>query len=146
MLNHLLYVSEATRPMSDADLDALLATARHFNQEHGITGVLFYRGGQFLQLLEGDASQLRELYQRIERDPRHLAVEKLLDRPVDQRFFPDWSMALQELTPDTATNLGRALGDADPAALGQLHANREAGGPALRSAILHCLEAATAER
>lgn len=96
-LGHLLYVSDAVRPMSHHDLEAIRDVSISYNAEHGITGVLFYSKGHFVQLLEGDPAELRTLYERIERDARHHHVRLLVERPADHRVFADWEMGLLDL-------------------------------------------------
>ena len=41
---------------------------------HGITGVLCYGGGIYLQALEGGRKQVNDLYTLIVKDPRHKDV------------------------------------------------------------------------
>jgi len=67
----LVYVSSATLPFSGEDLRALLATCRENNAELGVTGMLLYKDGNFMQVLEGDEQAVRGLYARIAADPRH---------------------------------------------------------------------------
>ncbi len=61
----LVYVSSATRPFSGEDLRALLATCRKNNAELGVTGMLLYKDGNFMQVLEGDEEAVRGLYEKI---------------------------------------------------------------------------------
>ncbi|MFP5382711.1 MAG: BLUF domain-containing protein [Gammaproteobacteria bacterium] len=49
----MVYVSFATVPFSDADLDALLAKSRANNVRDGISGMLLYCGGEAYQYLLG---------------------------------------------------------------------------------------------
>ena len=53
MLVRLLYVSRAVDPNSTQAIDAILASARNHNLSQGITGILCYGGGIFLQAIEG---------------------------------------------------------------------------------------------
>ncbi len=55
----LVYVSSAVRPFSRVDLDDLLATSRANNARVGITGMLLYKDGNFMQVLEGDEEAVR---------------------------------------------------------------------------------------
>lgn len=64
-----LYHSQALFPFSDAELQALLDESRAFNAAHGITGLLLYSAGRFVQVLEGDHATVRALYARIQQDP-----------------------------------------------------------------------------
>ena len=91
-LIYIVYVSAATRSFSDDDLAALLASFRQNNVHMGITGMLLYCDGQFIQVLEGPRAIVERLYDRIEQDPRHSTVLKLLEQPIKERCFPEWSM------------------------------------------------------
>jgi len=75
----------------------LLHDARDYNAADGITGLLLYREGCFLQILEGKPDLVEDVSQRIARDLRHHEVEVLLDQEVDTRLFPQWSMEAVEL-------------------------------------------------
>ena len=100
------YVSEASSPVSHADLKAILDTAQNFNRRHDITGCLIYEQGHFAQVLEGDEQELDALVQRIARDPRHRDVRVIWSGPVERRMFDQWSMAAFNLDrPDPADNV-----------------------------------------
>ena len=55
MLLQLVYLSTATRPMTPADLESLLAVSRARNAADSLTGMLLYADRQFMQALEGPA-------------------------------------------------------------------------------------------
>ena len=93
---HIVYVSRAVRPMTMGDLNSMLAKARFNNELHNITGLLLYGSGHFLQVLEGEARAISELFHRIRVDPRHTEVEMLLYGE-GRRIFPDWSMGCLNL-------------------------------------------------
>lgn len=95
----LFYVSNATDALGgEAGIQSILEAARRFNEPEGITGMLLYRGGIFLQLLEGDRKKVEELFERIERDPRHNNVIRLFGVERNERLFGDWSMAYREVS------------------------------------------------
>ena len=75
----------------------LLKRARGFNERAGITGVLMYGGGRFMQVLEGCPAAVRCLYARIAADPRHGRLEKLADGLVARREFTEWRMSFAPL-------------------------------------------------
>lgn len=64
------------------------------NFNAGITGVLSYSGGLYLQIIEGESKQVQQLFDRIKADPRHKNITKFLDINTQQRFFPKWPMKL----------------------------------------------------
>jgi hypothetical protein len=59
--------------------------------------MLLYKGGNFLQVLEGPEEGVLRLYQKISRDPRHGDVMLLTKEPIQERQFPDWSMGFQNI-------------------------------------------------
>ena len=93
----LVYVSSATRPFSGEDLRALLETCRKNNAGFGITGMLLYKDGNFMQVLEGDEETVRGLYEGIVADPRHGGEMTLQQGFTEERQFPDWSMGFRNL-------------------------------------------------
>ena len=93
----LVYVSSASLPFSGEDLRALLVTCRKNNAELGVTGMLLYKDGNFMQVLEGDEGAVRELYARIEADARHGGEITLQQGFTEGRQFPDWSMGFRDL-------------------------------------------------
>ena len=97
MLSHLVYVSTASEPMSDADLAELLAQSRERNGRNDITGMLLYKDDRYIQLLEGHEAQVQKIFDSIRRDDRHHDVQLLWFRYAQFRDFPDWSMGFQNV-------------------------------------------------
>jgi hypothetical protein len=93
----LLYVSSAVNAFSKDALIELLAKAREQNTRLGITGLLLYRDGNFMQALEGEEKTVRALADRISADPRHQGVIILYTAPIKERQFPDWAMGFYDL-------------------------------------------------
>ena len=96
-INQLVYMSQAVRKMSQDDLLAIQQTAKTNNGPLDVTGSLFYNGGWFLQVLEGPAATLDELYEKIDRDPRHKNSRILYNEPANFRTFPRWNMNMTNL-------------------------------------------------
>jgi hypothetical protein len=92
----IVYVSSATKLMTEPQLEALLIDARNFNKEHNITGILLYCDGSFMQYFEGPKEAVAEVYQRIVDSRQHKNIIKMVDGPVDARNFPDWLMGIAE--------------------------------------------------
>lgn len=97
MVQFLVYVSSTVKSLSPEELVDLLAKSRAANARLGITGLLLYKSGNVMQVLEGEAQNVRALYARISRDPRHEGLIVLVDRTAEKRQFPDWSMAYRDL-------------------------------------------------
>jgi Sensors of blue-light using FAD len=91
MLVRLLYASRAVDTSPDA-IEAILAQSRQSNPTCGITGILCYGGGIFLQAIEGGRMPVSDLYGHIQRDPRHKDVVLLHYEEVSERRFGGWTM------------------------------------------------------
>lgn len=91
-LQQRIYSSAATATFTEVELSRLLLTARRNNQRVGVTGMLLYDKGSFLQVLEGEEAAVQALFERIERDPRHGRVRTLMCQATAARAFGDWAM------------------------------------------------------
>jgi len=93
----LVYASSAVSRFSSAQLGALLGQCRRNNQKLGVTGVLLYKSGHVLQVLEGEKDKLTTLLERIKRDPRHSGLIVLWQGEEQERQFSNWAMAFGDL-------------------------------------------------
>ena len=91
MLVRLLYASRAVDKEPEA-IEAILAQSRQFNPASGITGILCYGGGIFLQAIEGGRNAISELYGHIQKDARHKDVVLLHYEEITERRFGGWTM------------------------------------------------------
>lgn len=96
MLVRLLYASRAVDP-SPAVVNSILASARQHNSDVGITGVLAYGGGVFMQAIEGGRQAVSDLYGTIQRDARHKDVVLLHFEEIGERRFGGWTMGLVDV-------------------------------------------------
>ncbi|MBO2009880.1 BLUF domain-containing protein [Hymenobacter negativus] len=92
-LHSLRYQSTIVAPIAEEDMRAMLVKARAFNAANQISGMLLYRDGQFVQVLEGEEATIRILYDKILCDPRHTNMQMLEDAPLNHRKFASWTMA-----------------------------------------------------
>lgn len=93
----MVYVSSCRSRFSPEELGDILAVSRRNNIARGVTGILLYRDGNLMQVLEGEEPVVRALYDRIEGDPRHHGVITVWEAEEPKRQFPDWSMAFRDL-------------------------------------------------
>ncbi|MEO8013060.1 BLUF domain-containing protein [Polaromonas sp.] len=96
MLVRLLYASRAV-DMGDEAIASILAHSRQYNPVLGITGILCYGGGVFLQAIEGGRMAVSELYGHILKDPRHKDVVLLDFEEISERRFGGWTMGTVNL-------------------------------------------------
>ena len=97
MLFHLIYVSTAVLPMSEDSLVELLSQSRARNERNRITGMLLYKDGSFMQVLEGEEPSVMKIFGDIERDIRHKSVDTLRTAYIQYRDFPDWTMGFRHI-------------------------------------------------
>jgi hypothetical protein len=88
----MVYTSVATSQMDQADVFNIVQTSVDNNMARGVTGFLIYADNKFCQLIEGEEDDLRGLLKTIGADPRHKAIEVLVDEPISARRFPRWRM------------------------------------------------------
>jgi hypothetical protein len=108
-MHHLIYLSQATRPLSTKALTCLLEQARPANARQHLTGALVYGNKRFIQLLEGEQAALEAAYARISRDPRHQHLCKIADYPITARRFAECPLAFQTLSPAQFAHLAGCL-------------------------------------
>lgn len=93
-----MYVSAAAELMSAEALAEVLRVSRRNNSAVGITGMLLYREGTFIQALEGPEDAVEATLARIENDPRHRGLIRLVGGPLSERLFGEWSMGFHDLS------------------------------------------------
>jgi hypothetical protein len=93
MLLRIFYTSTARKPFSQADLEALLLQSRTDNVRWDVTGALLYHDHSFFQVIEGPPDNVRDLWAKIENDPRHYALHLFLEQQTETRLFAEWQMA-----------------------------------------------------
>lgn len=98
MLVRLLYVSRALDPNDAQATQSILDSAREHNISNGITGILCYGGGIYLQAIEGGRKPVNELYGLIVRDKRHKDVVLLDYEEITERRFGGWTMGQVNLS------------------------------------------------
>lgn len=90
MPHSICYISNATTLLDEFELRKLFNFCRVENKHRGITGILIYKEGTFIQLLEGDESEISSLFEYIILDSRHNQITKVLDRSIKQNIFKDY--------------------------------------------------------
>jgi hypothetical protein len=91
-LRSMVYASSAVRLFSHEELVELLRISRINNARLGITGMLLYDSGNFIQAIEGPRDNVDKLFEKIRVDPRHKQVTVILEGPLDERQFRNYTM------------------------------------------------------
>jgi len=92
MLVRLMYASRAVPAVDQEELVAILRKSKANNPKAGVTGVLCFSEGIFMQVLEGGRTAVNQLYNRIAADARHSDVVLLHYEEIAERRFAGWSM------------------------------------------------------
>jgi hypothetical protein len=104
-LKSIIYASSARKLFSADELIELLRKSRENNNALDITGMLLYRDGNFIQVLEGPEDVVMSLYEKIRRDKRHFGIIILGQQPITERQFPNWSMGFLNIDEMSAKEL-----------------------------------------
>jgi hypothetical protein len=105
VLFQIVYTSTASESLSRVDLMELLKHSVRRNTRAGITGLLLYYDGTFMQTLEGEEAAVVSLFAKISRDPRHHHVIPLVEGPIARRDFSSSAMAFRDLNSPGLQNL-----------------------------------------
>jgi hypothetical protein len=94
MLIRLCYASNRVESANDLieDLNNILNTARDFNRNNEIFGVLYYANNHFFQCLEGERALVLELFNSIKKDARHNNLIEFKTTDIEKISFKKWSM------------------------------------------------------
>ena len=101
LMYYLIYSSKESECTTELELKQIMEQSEKNNKRQNITGLLIYFHGTFIQMLEGTEKDVFETFGRIENDPRHEQIIKLLSGETDKRHFPNWKMALQVVNEET---------------------------------------------
>ena len=98
--------ASCTRELLTAEgITDILTVSRENNRRKGITGILLYKSGNVLQVIEGGEEDVRRLFDVICSDKRHYGVLKLYEREIERREFPEWVMGFSDLNEGGARHL-----------------------------------------
>lgn len=100
-LFNITYLSSAIPEFDKDELLQVLEESKVRNEAAGISGILVYRDGNILQVLEGEEASVQATYQRIANDPRHVGILPIIREPIPERQFDEWSMAFRDLSLDS---------------------------------------------
>ena len=105
MLIQLIYCSVARRDFSPRNLSTLLRVARQNNARENITGMLLYAERSFFQVLEGEEQHVTALFDTIRKDPRHHNLTVIIQEPIPERSFGNWTMGYADITPEEVSSI-----------------------------------------
>jgi hypothetical protein len=89
----LIYASTAVDGVDMNEFKRILEIAQKNNTNNDLTGMLCFNSKIFLQALEGSREAINTLYGKLNKDPRHYGLTLIKYEPIQERHWPDWSMA-----------------------------------------------------
>lgn len=98
MIFYLLYYGVESFKFNQKDFEELLKQARERNESLEVTGKLIYCEGTFIQLLEGNETDLNDIYKSITIDRRLIGTKLIASGEVKERYFKDWSMDFDKVS------------------------------------------------
>jgi len=90
------FVSEATENFSLMGVMRLFFQACTNNRNAGITGLLYYDGRYFAQIIEGSDHAVNTLWDVIKKDDRHKKIHIFGKDLIPSRAFSTWSMRVKD--------------------------------------------------
>lgn len=90
----IFYRSKAVKPPTPTELEAIVSEAQARNSRLGITGMLLYENGRYVQTLEGPPIELDQIWASVRQDSRHTEIEVLSEHLAPGRLFSGWHMQL----------------------------------------------------
>jgi hypothetical protein len=98
MLSQLVYVSNRKPNCSSEEIEKILASCEKNNPSLNITGVLLYSETKFIQLVEGEAKVIMDLYEKIKKDDRHSNTMMISYNAIKEKSFPSWHMGTRNIS------------------------------------------------
>jgi hypothetical protein len=121
-MKYLIYLSTAVELFTQQQLEELLKKARANNAEKAVTGMLLYNDGSFIQVLEGVAADVDNVFNTIKADKKHKNIITIAEGEDDERAFAAWWMGFRRATPKEVTDFEAF---ADPGNLKNLALNSD---------------------
>ena len=89
-LHTICYVSTAVSTITKNKVSDVFDGIVEKNRHLGITGVLLYSHGNFMQIIEGPSVAMRTLYDSIKKDQRHHHIIEIMNQPATERIFQNY--------------------------------------------------------
>jgi hypothetical protein len=83
------YVSTANRDLNHDEVTELLDLTELRNNEEGVNGLLIYSGGNFFEVIVGEETKIKELFENIKEDPRHRNIMIVFEKKISKQLFDD---------------------------------------------------------
>jgi len=109
-LVELIYTSLSRAQNENNDVRDILASSERNNAAKSVTGLLLFDGNRYIQILEGERTDVESLFAEIIEDPRHHNLELLHKGDIAGRSFQTWRMAYESLPQGLLEELAENMG------------------------------------
>ena len=92
MRHAICYVSNSKKELDYHQVRILLEVCREKNMKLGIKGVLLYSDGNFFQILEGEKDIVSNVFNKIEKDPRHYGLNIIIRRDIPLETYEEYKI------------------------------------------------------
>ncbi|WP_461453486.1 BLUF domain-containing protein [Mucilaginibacter sp.] len=106
---YIIYLSAGVNWFNEEELTEILAVSNQNNPRDNVTGLLLYSEGNFIQLLEGEEQDVKNVFTRISNDQRHKGIAIIASGNIDHRNFPEWAMGFKSINAGDLTELNGYL-------------------------------------
>ena len=92
------YISRASDDLTENDIQEVLHSSERRNNLFGMKGILLYKDGNFLQVLEGDEAPVKALYAKICEDDRHTNLHEIFNKKLRTPIFTEYNSKFNLIT------------------------------------------------
>ncbi len=83
----IVYVSTASKDLKEPEIKTMLKESVIWNNSHGLTGLLLYSEGNFFQIIEGEETVTKDLFESIKQDPRHHNIIQISGKEIHKEAY-----------------------------------------------------------
>ena len=105
----LIYVSSSTEAFTREKFLEMAFVMSSDNTKVGITGMLVFKDGNFMEVLEGEESAVKALFSKIEQETRHTLVSVIQEGEIGTREYPSWAMTFYNPQTQEYENVGSPI-------------------------------------
>lgn len=113
-MKYIIYFSSASMYFQPEMLKEMLISFRKNNEANHITGLMLFSEGNFLQVLEGEDSDVDTLVKKIKKDRRHHSIVQIAEDAITERNFVTWSMSFKVVSTDAFKDIKGYINPWDP--------------------------------
>ena len=99
------YISAESYKLSSEDLLSILGKCNENNPRLGLTGMLIYGNGTFIQSIEGKEEIVKNMISKISSDARHKDFKVLSEEITEQRLYDEFNMGFERLTEHSLSDI-----------------------------------------